>query len=101
MTLKRGLLMLIVAAMLADLGTFYGMQNLVWIEAQEQNPVMQWMYVNVGGVFGVALLKAVLTGAILVLVSRLERRWMLVSASGLAIFFGLLGASGNVSMWLR
>ncbi len=100
MTLKRGLLMLIVAAMLADLWTFYSMQNVVWVEAQEQNPVMLWMYVNVGGLFGVALLKVVLTAVILLLVSRLERRWMLVSASGLAIFLGLLGASGNVSMWL-
>ena len=64
MTLKRGLLMLIVAAMLADLWTFYSMQNVVWVEAQEQNPVMLWMYVNVGGLFGVALLKVVRTAVI-------------------------------------
>jgi hypothetical protein len=100
MTLKKLLLVLVAAAMLADLVSFWAMQHVVWVGGQEQNPVMLWMYLNVGGLFGVGLLKVGLTTVLLLLVSRLSRRWMLVSGASVAIFFGLLGVFGNVRMWL-
>jgi hypothetical protein len=98
---RRGLLVLVVAAMLADLVSFYLMEHIAWPGLREQNPVMRWVYLNAGGVFGVALLKTALTGTILLLAARLERPWMLASAAGLAVLIGLVGTFGNVAAWLQ
>jgi len=99
-TIKRLLLFLVAAAMMADLTTFLLLSNEAGGVNNETNPVMVAAY-GAFGLAAIAYLKVGLTVVLLLLVSRLNRRWMLVSGASIAIFFGLLGAYGNVTAFLR
>jgi hypothetical protein len=100
MTLKRVLLVLVAAAMAADLLTFVLLSNEAGGISNEMNPVMVAAY-GAFGLLGIALLKVGLATLLVLLVSRVHRPWMLLLAASIAIFFGLLGAVGNITAWLR
>jgi hypothetical protein len=63
------------------------------------NPVKVAAY-GAFGLHGIALLRIGRAMLLVLLVSRVHRPVMLVLAASIAIFFGLLGAFGNVMAWL-
>ncbi len=91
------MIVLIVAAMAADLLTFALAVPAVGIGA-EMNPVMARGYADIGLV-SVILLKTACTVAICLLVLRVRRRRMRRLAITMALAIPLIGVAGNLTSW--
>ncbi len=94
------MLVLVAAAMAADLVTFVLLSNEAGGIYNEINPVVVAAH-GAFGLIGIAILKVGLAMVLVLLVSRIRRPVMLMVAASVAIFFGLLGAVGNITAWLR
>ena len=89
------MILLVIAAMAADLVTFAAAVPLVGIGA-EQNPIMAAAYIA-GGLAIVVLLKALCTVAILAALARIRRRPLRRLTAVFASSVALLGVLGNVT----
>jgi hypothetical protein len=92
------MIVLVVAAMAADLITFSLVVPLVTIEA-EMNPIMHLGY-EVFGVSFVAALKVACTIAIIGLVLRVRPGLRRSFAASVGVFIGLVGVYGNTTAWM-
>jgi hypothetical protein len=90
-------IVLIVAAMAADLLTFALAVPDVGIE-YEMNPIMAHGYTEIGLIFVIAV-KMAATIALCLLITRVHRRRMKILAFAMAISIPLIGVAGNLTSW--